>query len=1595
MARISEWLMRTAPPAHAPALHAGLFTFPSSLVGGGQASSEPARGQVLPQPSELRGSMSRGALPEGHSLPCSLRGLPALSGDGQGASWRRDRTGKSHERPSGSIWQLSSQDSRLGFSNPERAMQPTRLAGARVPQRAAQRQSCQTWWRGKACGTGDMPQGAPQAQRERRREDTEWSDLTRRASSREGAEHVRARKTRRSSELLLNLCEIYAERRHRSASEQDWTGGHWDCGALFARQQANGEVHLAGLGAKREAAEERTKLQGILTGGNNAVKLEISADYVPSYFVKKPCLGARCSPVKKSPNWGRFTSLNFLEELRMQANDMAAVRKKKKEEVRAQKEQAQARKLLGWQDEAAALKKATQERQLERSRVAQEKRSQMAEAGASMEKLESSLDLMQLQEHEVTGKKLELTIEALSKAGVPNTLKGRNGMEVLGIHLDAAAVCARGEEIATGEKGVIQAVSMHGAGIRDTGKLFLVVSEVDPGNQLSRDTVMTFMRGVNMSHISAADIEGVTKTMRHGARDTAVPNIFEISLKLSEPLTAELLMAIRRRRTTIADIACTLALETSYSLNLTFGNGDRKKLGAMWKIMRAFNMDQDQFCLVVAAAARKALALRSDSPEMGASLVGVALQRQIGPKDNKTRLSIGDIADARGPNFRVMFSRGGAPNAFPDLIVPIGFGQGEGPGSSLIWLEGIAQQHLNEGRESGLEAAKERVQKRGKVIVQEAEHVLSMVEDIARAELEEVADEENAGAWSTGNFTKILSAITSLSVFDVTADFVKGELMQVLQMPGKHEELCQSMLTVAQELKVEVKRRRQLLSNLMIIKLAPFPKLEEIYMEMGKLKSDIRTMNENATPAMETWLRTLKLSQGATLSFLAAELVVTRGKPGWDNTAGIVVACQAAQQLSGGLSVFQKAENAAGGAAGWKNMEVRQAAREEKIATKIKIQVMVGKKKPGASEQIRTKDQEVCIYMVEEEGSTLFAEKEREAEKTLLMQYAREGKGVWVPEKWTMNEDEDQPTVLSGAAGLPITKLSSLPDFPGLPFYIRNIASGLGREKAEDCDGALGALGELRDNGEILPVKYDENWVVYLHPALAREIHAGEVAAEEQMSDGEDTGFLYFVELGADTSEAIWAFAQEQLAACIKREAGEGVWIDWFPTGGPYDISWQSVKLQSEVVQKGTKGARWIGDICECAIVEMARKHDDNALLRSSTEKVLGDYGSLRVFKGSAEVGLILYGNTIRTKQLRTEAVMAGSILPAVELTSEVVSKFETACRKAAAAGGTIALVTRGEDPLSQVRAEWSEAWRKLPETEKKLLTVVEAVEEEWTEQMTGTSAAAMFQEMETRGTAVSFKTDQAYIIIFPEEVTSRGGITKGATFQDQFGKTGKEVTTHVTKRLRNMEKKTGREKGLMIQSIVQELSKERLSNEIDEALNAGPCVISGASITGTGNNASLQAESGEEAMSDADLRQTIKHPGAQDTHFLREVAEGILNNDVRCEAVNGGKSVLLLPADPAKKWNFSEWQIGDPRFRLWTPLGEGALAMLSNMPSPAGEKTDASGGKAASGKEKRTIDQQKKAEQEAANDGDDLAVQDRDEGETRGISRTKAGGHE
>ena len=205
-----------------------------------------------------------------------------------------------------------------------------------------------------------------------------------------------------------------------------------------------------------------------------------------------------------------------------------------------------------------------------------------------------------------------------------------------------------------------------------------------------------------------------------------------------------------------------------------------------------------------------------------------------------------------------------------------------------------------------------------------------------------------------------------------------------------------------------------------------------------------------------------------------------------------------------------------------------------------------------------------------------------------------------------------------------------------------------------------------------------------------------------------------------------------------------------------------------------------------------------------------------------------------------------------------------------------------------------------------------------------------------------------------------------------------------VAKLLRHMGRNTGRDKGVAIQSSVKQLSKARLSEEIDVALNAGPCVIAGASARGVGSSASLQEEPWGGAIPDVDMRRVIRHPGAREKDFLHEVMEGILNNEVRYEAVNNGKGVLVLPGDPGKKWSFSEWKAGDPRFRQWKPTGENALETLSKMPPSAGEEGTSIKKKRAGGHS------QQGAEQPAGTDDGDEVVEDRDEGAARSLNRQK-----
>ena len=107
---------------------------------------------------------------------------------------------------------------------------------------------------------------------------------------------------------------------------------------------------------------------------------------------------------------------------------------------------------------------------------------------------------------------------------------------------------------------------------------------------------------------------------------------------------------------------------------------------------------------------------------------------------------------------------------------------------------------------------------------------------------------------------------------------------------------------------------------------------------------------------------------------------------------------------------------------------------------------------------------------------------------------------------------------------------------------------------------------------------------------------------------------------------------------------------------------------------------------------------------------------------------------------------------------------------------------------------------------------------------------------------------------------------------------------------------------------------------------------------------------------------------------------------------MGGSKNVLVFPADPAKLWGFTEWPQGDPRFQAWIPLGDGALKELAGMPSPTQKNQQESGSKDAGAKKKRSKDEVA-ADQAGASGSGDVEVQDRDESDARGISRTKVGG--
>ena len=108
----------------------------------------------------------------------------------------------------------------------------------------------------------------------------------------------------------------------------------------------------------------------------------------------------------------------------------------------------------------------------------------------------------------------------------------------------------------------------------------------------------------------------------------------------------------------------------------------------------------------------------------------------------------------------------------------------------------------------------------------------------------------------------------------------------------------------------------------------------------------------------------------------------------------------------------------------------------------------------------------------------------RQAMQKRLKEMVREGDGVWVP----MRQSAGELVIVKPEGELRATQLSELANHPGFLHYIKNIPNWVAGADAQECEGALEVIGELQSAGEILPVQYNEDWLIYVASPLAQEI---------------------------------------------------------------------------------------------------------------------------------------------------------------------------------------------------------------------------------------------------------------------------------------------------------------------------------------------------------------------------------------------------------------------------------------------------------------------------------------------------------------------------
>ena len=620
--------------------------------------------------------------------------------------------------------------------------------------------------------------------------------------------------------------------------------------------------------------------------------------------------------------------------------------------------------------------------------------------------------------------------------------------------------------------------------------------------------------------------------------------------------------------------------------------------------------------------------------------------------------------------------------------IPVELCLGAGPDQCLIKVTAHFGRIERTTLSAGLEAAKGRALDKAEALLRKGYDILAEV--TRQAELALQAYERQTGAAGTPlevgriHADLITTVMAEASIGrDITANFVGPVLSVTLEGMRRDQAGWQSLQALAERMRGEVDRRRESLGDLVVVKLGPFPPGDDIKMPNAAAKAELRNMTTKGLEAL------LNLMQVA--SVLAAEFITAGAdRSWWDHEKGIVVILQTPQQLC--RQVFPLAPGARGDEYEW---ERAQLGSEPATLRGLQLKVPLFPK-PGVSSKAGSASVRANIVSMADSVSAASETKTRMREH--VQQMVNGAEGVWVKRQCREDANGESKTIVRPASGQTVTGLTQLEPLPALDCYIANMHEWLGMDCVQDCDAALAVLGELEAEEVIGPVVLDDEWVVYLCTPLAQAL---------SMSKRRNENFITFLAAGHSVRDIILEMARAHLLDTLLQFAAGGIWLRWDAASAVHDEragashSIPAVGIQVPPQEnEAREGPRWLEVVAkDDALVIMSATTSGRNNLRCVVTEILRQGSSpLIALRGSEEVSLLLFANTIYTDQWERCQAIPGFPLPELNVSPAKYAEVAKSMHRAALARGTVWKIIKTE--------EWqASCWRtrEHPETTSNL----------------------------------------------------------------------------------------------------------------------------------------------------------------------------------------------------------------------------------------------------------------------------------------------------